>query len=155
RRLLDLDADPVAVDGGLTDDPTLAPLIIATPGRRVPRTVDGDELALRAVLGQQVSTGAARALAGRLAHALGEPVNDPHGGPTRLFPSVGRLADIDPAALPIPRRRQRTFVSLAREIAEGGIDIDVGCDWALARARLAAVPGVGPWTVETIAMRGL
>ncbi len=155
RRLLDLDADPVAVSDLLGADEVLAPLIRKAPGRRVPRTVDAGEFALRAVLGQQVSTAAARTHARRLALSYGEPVQDPGGGLSRLFPSVSVLADADPAALAMPRSRRDSFAALARELAGGKIDLSVGGDWHEARALLAGVPGIGPWTIEVIAMRAL
>ena len=155
RRLLDLDADPVAVGDLLGADPVLAPLVAKAPGRRVPRTVDAAEFAVRAVLGQQVSTAAARTHAGRLAAAHGEPADDPAGGLTRLFPSMAALAAVDPATLALPATRRATFTALAAALAGGSIDLSVGSDWDQARAGLAALPGLGPWTVETIAMRGL
>ncbi len=98
RRLLDLDADPVAAAGLLRADPVLAPLVDKAPGRRVPRTVDPAEFAVRALLGQQVSTAAARTHAARLAAAHGEPADDPGGGLTRLFPASQALAAADPAS---------------------------------------------------------
>jgi AraC family transcriptional regulator of adaptative response / DNA-3-methyladenine glycosylase II len=155
RRLLDLDADPVAVDGLLDTDPVLAPLVAKAPGRRVPRSPDAGEMAARAVLGQQVSTAAARTHAGRLAAACGEPVADPAGGLNRLFPDAAALAGVDPAALALPRSRRATFAALASALAAGEVDLSAGGDWAEARLRLAALPGIGPWTVEIIAMRGL
>jgi AraC family transcriptional regulator of adaptative response / DNA-3-methyladenine glycosylase II len=155
RRLLDLDADPVAVDAALGEDPLLAPLVAAAPGRRVPRTVDGDELAVRAVLGQQVSTAAARTHAGRLVRAHGTPVVDPDGGLTHLFPSAEQLAELDPAQLAFPEARRRTLVSLVRALAAGDVDLREGADWDAARASLDALPGIGPWTVETVAMRAM
>ena len=155
RRLLDLDADPVAAGELLGADPVLAPLVAKAPGRRVPRTVDAAEFAVRAVLGQQVSVAAARTHAGRLAEASGEPVEDPAGGLTRLFPDVAALAAVDPATLAVPASRRRTFAALAAALAAGEIDLGVGCDWQRARAQLSALPGIGPWSVEMIAMRGL
>ncbi len=155
RRLLDLDADPVAVGDLLGRDPVLAPLVAKAPGRRVPRTVDAAEFAVRAVLGQQVSTAAARTHAGRLAAAHGEPADDPGGGLTRLFPSMEALAAVDPATLALPATRRATCTALATALAAGSIDLSVGSDWDQARAGLAALPGIGTWTVETIAMRGL
>src|SRR5437763_3169104 len=92
RRILDLDADPSAVDPHLARDPALAPLIAAAPGRRVPGTAHPEEFALRAVLGQQVSTAAARTHAARLVVARGDPVTDPDGGLTHLFPTPAALA---------------------------------------------------------------
>ncbi|WP_447041181.1 AlkA N-terminal domain-containing protein [Streptomyces sp. DSM 118878] len=155
RRLLDLDADPAAIDGLLRDDPLLAPLVDKAPGRRVPRTVDEAELAVRAVLGQQVSTAAARTHAARLVIAHGEPVDDPEGGLTHLFPGPRRLASLDPESLALPRSRRTTLTTLVRHLAEGGIGLGSGSGWEEARARLAELPGFGPWTVEVIAMRAL
>ncbi|MFD9108057.1 AlkA N-terminal domain-containing protein [Streptomyces bottropensis] len=155
RRLLDLDADPVAVDEQLSGDPVLAPLVDKAPGRRVPRTVDEAEFAVRAVLGQQVSTAAARTHAARLVVAHGEPVDDPEGGLTRLFPTPEALAGVDPETLAMPRTRRTTFSTLVGALADGELHLGVDSDWAETRARLLALPGFGPWTVEVIAMRAL
>ncbi len=159
RRLLDLDADPVAVDAALAEDAALAPLVAAAPGRRVPRTVDEEELALRAVLGQQVSTAAARTHAARLTLALGETVQDPGGRLTHLFPSSAQVAGADDATLSaaaaLPRSRRTTLRALATALASGQVGLSPGADRAAARAALLALPGIGPWTVETVAMRAL
>ncbi|KUF14553.1 AlkA N-terminal domain-containing protein [Streptomyces silvensis] len=155
RRLLDLDADPVAVDGQLADDPLLAPLVAKAPGRRVPRTVDEAEFAVRAVLGQQVSTAAARTHAARLVTAHGEPVDDPEGGLTHLFPAPEALAALDPESLALPRSRRTTLTTLVRHLADGTLRLGVENDWERARAQLTALPGFGPWTTEVIAMRAL
>jgi AraC family transcriptional regulator, regulatory protein of adaptative response / DNA-3-methyladenine glycosylase II len=155
RRLLDLDADPQAVTDVLSSDEVLAPVVSKAPGRRVPRTVDAAEFALRAVLGQQISTAAARTHAGRLAAAHGEQVEDQGGGLSRLFPAVGTLAAIDQSDLAMPRSRRDSFAGLAAALAAGKVDLSVGGDWHEARLRLAALPGLGPWTIETIAMRAL
>lgn len=155
RRLLDLDADPVAVDERLAHDEVLAPYVAKAPGRRVPRTVDVAELALRAVLGQQVSTAAARTHAARLVLACGEPLQDPDGGLTHLFPTPAAVAEVDPEVLALPRARRASVLRLARALADGQLDLDPGADRMRARAQLHALPGIGPWTVETIAMRGL
>ncbi|PZG83425.1 DNA-3-methyladenine glycosylase, partial [Streptomyces sp. NTH33] len=155
RRMLDLDADPVAIDDQLRTDPVLAPLVDKAPGRRVPRTVDEAEFALRAVLGQQVSTAAARTHAGRLAAAHGEPVDDPEGGLTRLFPAPESLAALDPETLAMPRTRRTTLLTLARQLADRTLHLGVESDWAATRARLLALPGFGPWTADVIAMRAL
>ncbi|WP_069737248.1 AlkA N-terminal domain-containing protein [Streptomyces sp. EN27] len=155
RWLLDLDADPVAVDAQLRTDPLLAPLVDAGPGRRVPRTVDGAEFAVRAVLGQQVSTAAARTHAARLVTAHGVPVDDPEGGLTHLFPTPQALAELDPEALALPRTRRTTLTTLVAALAEDRLRLDTDTDWERARAELAALPGFGPWTVESIAMRSL
>lgn len=155
RRLLDLDADPVAVDARVGQDDALAPWVAKAPGRRVPRTVDEDELAVRAVLGQQVSTAAARTHAARLVVEAGDPVVDPEGGLTSLFPTAQAVAAVDPESLRLPRTRRVTVLRLARALADGEVDLAPGADRAAARAQLHALPGIGPWTVETIAMRAL
>lgn len=155
RWMLDLDADPEAVDDRLRTDPLLAPLVDKAPGRRVPRTVDAAEFAVRAVLGQQVSTAAARTHAGRLVTAHGTPVGDPEGGLTHLFPSSEALAALDPEALALPRSRRTTLTTLVGSLADGSLRLDPGSDWDRARAQLTALPGFGPWTVEVIAMRAL
>ncbi|MDF3298682.1 AlkA N-terminal domain-containing protein [Streptomyces tropicalis] len=155
RRLLDLDADPVAVDDQLRTDPVLAPLVDKAPGRRVPRTVDEAEFALRAVLGQQVSTAAARTHAARLVTAHGDPVDDPEGGLTHLFPEPGALAALDPESLAMPRARRTTFTTLVGHLADGSIQVGVESDWHETRARLLELPGLGPWTVDVVAMRAL
>ncbi|WP_322657418.1 AlkA N-terminal domain-containing protein [Streptomyces justiciae] len=155
RRMLDLDADPVAIDDQLRTDPVLAPLVAKAPGRRVPRTVDEAEFAVRAVLGQQVSTAAARTHAARLVTAHGDPVDDPEGGLTHLFPSPEQLAALDPESLAMPRTRRTTFTTLVGQLADGTLNLGVETDWAETRARLLALPGFGPWTADVIAMRAL
>lgn len=148
RRLLDLDADPEAVTDQLITDPALAPLVLKAPGRRVPRTVDEDEFALRAVLGQQISTAAARTMTARLVAQCGQPIDDPEGGLTHVFPP---LHAIDPACVGGPASRRRTIAALI----ESDIELDPGADWDRARRDLSALPGIGPWTVEMIAMRAM
>lgn len=142
RWLLDLDADPAEIDGALSRDPQLAALVRAAPGRRVPRCVDAAEMAVRAVLGQQISTAAARTHAGRLAAEHGEPVDDPSGGLTRLFPRPGALRE---ASLAMPASRIRTLRALACALDEGKVSI---------RA-LTELPGIGDWTAQVVAMRGV
>jgi AraC family transcriptional regulator of adaptative response / DNA-3-methyladenine glycosylase II len=143
------------VDDLLRTDPVLAPLVAKAPGRRVPRTVDAPEFAVRAVLGQQVSTAAARTHAGRLVTAYGDPVDDPGGGLTHLFPTPSALARLDPEDLAFPKTRRTTLITLVEALANGELDLGVGSDWEEARARLSELPGFGPWTIETIAMRAL
>ena len=155
RRLLDLDADPEAVVDALSRDPDLCPVVAKAPGQRIPRTVDEAELAVRAVLGQQVSTKAARTHAARLVTAYGRPLNDPAGALTHTFPSVEELAEIDPVHLAVPKARQRTLSALVSGLADGSVVLDSGSDWGSARRQLLALPGIGPWTAEVIAMRGL
>jgi AraC family transcriptional regulator of adaptative response / DNA-3-methyladenine glycosylase II len=155
RWLLDLDADPVAVDRALGTDPVLAPLVAAAPGRRVPRSPDPVEFAIRAVLGQQVSTQAARTLAGRIVRAHGDPIDDPAGGLTHLFPTPAGLAGLDPATLAMPGSRRATLIGLVEALVRDDLDLTIGGDWNRARQRLRRLRGIGPWTVETIAMRAL
>ena len=158
RWMLDLDADPVAVDAVLSQDPVLARLVASNPGRRVPRTVDPAEFAVRAVLGQQVSTEAARTHAARLVRAYGDPVFDPHygsAGLTHLFPTPQALASMDPSDLAMPQSRRRALMGLVEALAQGRLDLDLGADWREARVRLSALHGFGPWTVESIAMRSM
>ena len=171
RRLLDLDADPVAVNEALAADPALAPLVRATPGRRVPGAVDGAELAVRAVLGQQVSVAGARTLAGRLTAALGAPLpealaepapaeSSPPSGPaagrlTHAFPTAAAIAAADPAELPLTRARAHAVTTLGAAIADGSLTLDPGADRDATRERLLTLPGIGPWTAEYVAMRAL
>jgi AraC family transcriptional regulator of adaptative response / DNA-3-methyladenine glycosylase II len=155
RRLLDLDADPEATVDVLSTDPDLSPLVAKAPGQRIPRTVDEAELALRVVIGQQVSVKAARTHCRRLAEAYGSPVDDANGGLTHVFPAVEQLAEIDPTHLAFPKSRQRTVTALIRALADGDVVLDPGSDWNRARDQLLALPGIGPWTAEVIAMRGL
>ncbi len=154
RRLLDLDADPEAVDASLAEDSALGPLVAKHPGRRIPGTVDSAELAIRMVLGQQVSTAAARTIAARLVEQHGTPISDPGGTLTHLFPSVADLAAMEPDTLGLPAARQRCVAELITALADGTVDLDAGTDWDRARNQLATLAGIGPWTSEMIAMRG-
>jgi AraC family transcriptional regulator of adaptative response / DNA-3-methyladenine glycosylase II len=155
RRLLDLDADPETVTGYLAADPVLGPLARANPGRRSPGHVDGSELALRAVLGQQVSVAAARRLGARLTAAYGKPLSRPDGPLTHCFPAAETLAAADPGTLPMPRGRAVALTGLAAALAGGEVSLDPGADRDRAAAALLALPGIGPWTVSYIRMRAL
>ncbi|MEO6511050.1 MAG: AlkA N-terminal domain-containing protein [Nocardioides sp.] len=155
RRLLDADCDPVAVDEALGADPLLGALIGHRPGLRVPGHVDGDEVAVRAVLGQQVSLGAARTLAAKLVGRYGKPLARPEAGLTHLFPDAATLATADPEDLPMPRARGRALVALCRALAEGDVVLDRGAGREDTRRALLALPGIGPWTADYIALRAL
>ena len=155
RRLLDLDADPEAVTGYLSADPVLGPLALANPGRRSPGHVDGSELALRAVLGQQVSVAAARRLGARLVAAYGKPLSRPDGPLTHCFPAAETLAAADPGVLPMPRSRALALTGLAGALASGELVLDPGAERDRAEAALLALPGIGPWTASYIRMRAL
>ena len=158
RRVLDADADPQAITAVLAADEALAPLVAARPGLRVPGAYDGFELAVRAVLGQQVSVAAARTLAGRLAArygtplAAGEPLS-PAGPLTTLFPAPADLAEADLTGLGLTTGRQQTLRALAAACADGRLDLGPGTDPDEAAAALAELPGIGPWTTAYILLR--
>jgi AraC family transcriptional regulator of adaptative response / DNA-3-methyladenine glycosylase II len=155
RRLFDLDADPVAVADALGRDPILAPLVARRPGLRVPGQPDGFEQLVRAVVGQQVSVAGARTVLGRLVERYGKPLDAPDGPLTTRFPDAATLAEADPADLPMPRSRARGLVGAARAVADGELVIDPGVDRAELRARMLALPGIGPWTVEYVLLRSI
>jgi AraC family transcriptional regulator of adaptative response / DNA-3-methyladenine glycosylase II len=169
RRLLDLDADPCAISGFFLDDPVVGPLAAGCRGRRAPGAVDENEIAIRAVLGQQVSLAAARRLGARLVALCGTPLPEsvhgtglpgqgglaPAGGLTHVFPDAATIAGLDPATLPMPLARGRALVTLAAALASGAVSLDPGADRADAAARLLALPGIGPWTAGYIGMRAL
>jgi AraC family transcriptional regulator of adaptative response / DNA-3-methyladenine glycosylase II len=155
RRMLDLDADPVAVDEALGADPALAGVVAGTPGRRVPTSPDAAELAVRAVLGQQVSIAGARTLTARLLRATGAPLPEPVGTLTHAFPRPAVLAEADLSTVGLTGARRRSVAHLAGALADGTVPLDPGADRAEAEGALRAVPGVGPWTAALIALRGL
>jgi AraC family transcriptional regulator, regulatory protein of adaptative response / DNA-3-methyladenine glycosylase II len=155
RRLLDLDADPIAIDSALTSDPFLGPLVTAAPGLRVPGTVDGDELALRAVVGQQISVKGARTITARLVAEFGKPLTVPIDGLTHVFPEPAVIADADLSQIGMPAAKQATLRALSSALASGEIVLDSGTDRAETRARLMELPGVGPWTASYIGVRAL
>jgi AraC family transcriptional regulator of adaptative response / DNA-3-methyladenine glycosylase II len=155
RRLLDLDADPQAISEFLGDDPVIGPLARACPGRRSPGHVDGDEVAIRALLGQQVSVAAARTLGARLTATYGKPLAAPADGLTHLFPDAATIAAADPETMPMPRARARALVGLAAALAGGGVRLHPGADRDQVTERLLALPGIGPWTASYIRMRAL
>ncbi len=158
RQLLDLDADPVAVLDALGGDPALGRLVTADPGRRVPGAVDGFELAVRAIVGQQVSVAGARTVVGRLVESAGDPLPEPSGGVSHLFPTPAALlaaAEEDPSCFAMPASRRRALVALATAVDDGSMVIDPGTDRQQLRADLVALPGVGPWTAEYVSMRAL
>ena len=153
RRLLDLDADPVAVDAVLGNDPALAPLVTKRPGLRSPGTVDGFETAVRTVVGQQISVSGARTVLRRIVDQYGSPAFE--GEPWRLFPTPADLAAADPSTLPMPKARARSIAAIATACADGALGLDPGADRDVARPALLALPGVGPWTADYLMMRTL
>jgi AraC family transcriptional regulator of adaptative response / DNA-3-methyladenine glycosylase II len=158
RRVFDLAADPDAIGAHLSQDPALAPLVAARPGLRAPGAWDGFELAVRAILGQQITVHGARGLAGKLAAAYGEPLDDPAArafGLTRLFPTPERLMGQDIAALGMPRSRGRALESLAQAAHADPALFGPKRSLEEAIAQLCALPGVGEWTAQYIALRAL
>ncbi len=155
RRLVDADCDPLAVAEHLGQDPIIGPLVRREPGLRVPGQVDGDEVAVRTVIGQQVSVAGACTVTGRLVARHGRPVVTAHPGLTHLFPRADVLAGLDPEELPMPRSRGRALVALAGALAEGRIALDRGPDRDDVRRQLLEVPGIGPWTADYVALRAL
>ena len=153
RRLLDLDADPVAVDGVLSTDPHLTPLVAKRPGMRSPGSIDGFETAVGTIVGQQVSVAGARTVLGRIVARHGTPAFA--GEPWRLFPSPDELAAANPAALPMPRARARSIQALAAAVADGTLELDPGADRDDIRATLLELPGIGPWTADYLRMRAV
>ena len=153
RALYDLDADPEAVDAALGRDPLLGPLVSAAPGRRVPGTVDGAELAVRTVVGQQVSVAGARTVLARVAAALGRPLAAPRGALLVAFPTAEALAAADPALLPMTASRRQTVLTLAQAMAEQRIVVSAAAARDELRDRLRLIAGVGEWTVDCIMMR--
>jgi AraC family transcriptional regulator, regulatory protein of adaptative response / DNA-3-methyladenine glycosylase II len=154
-RLMDVDRDPAPITAHLGADPVIGRLVAEAPGRRVPGHPDGSELAVRAILGQQVSVKAATKLAARLVGDLGEPLPTPVGAVTHLFPTAAAIAALDPESLPMPRSRGRTLVGIAGELASGRLVLSGAVDPAETATALLALPGIGPWTAGYIAMRAL
>lgn len=155
RRLLDLDADPVAIDEFLGADPDLTTLVARTPGLRVPGSVDPHETLVRAIVGQQVSVAGARTVAGRIAHEIAEPLEIDHPELTHLAPSMERIAKAGLDAFPMPRARAETLQRAARAIVDGLVVLDPGVDRGSIVADLVDVKGIGPWTANYVVMRGL
>ncbi len=155
RRLLDLDRDPAPILAQLRGDPVIGELVAAAPGRRVTGHPDGCELAVRAVLGQQVTVAGGTRLVRRIVEQLGAPLAHPVGAVTHLFPSAEAIATLDPAGLRLPRSRARTLVRVAGELADGRLVLDGSADLADTTMALLELPGIGPWTAGYIAMRAL
>ncbi|HET9171718.1 MAG TPA: AlkA N-terminal domain-containing protein [Actinospica sp.] len=155
RRLFDLDADPVAVAEYFAAHPVLGPLSVKTPGLRSPGAADAEEMAIRAVLGQQITVAAARTLAGKLVVARGEPLAEASGGLTRLFPAPEALAEADFAELGMPESRKSTLRTIGAALADGSVRLDPGADRDQAQRELLALRGIGPWTAGYLRMRAL
>jgi AraC family transcriptional regulator, regulatory protein of adaptative response / DNA-3-methyladenine glycosylase II len=158
RRLLDLDADPVATMELLGRDDDLGRLVKKNPGRRVPGATDGNEIAVRAMVGQQISVAGAGTVLTRLVQAVGSTLTTPHGSLTHRFPSPAQLVDLArdrPKVFSMPTSRRNTIANLCAELAAARIGLDPGSERTEVVARLEAQPGIGPWTSHYIAMRAL
>jgi AraC family transcriptional regulator of adaptative response / DNA-3-methyladenine glycosylase II len=152
-QVFDLHADSLAIDKALRKDPLFKQLVKKRPGLRVPGAFDGFEMAVRAILGQQISVVAARTLAGRVVQRFGTPLKTSHGSITHLFPSAQAIAEGDLTGIGIVGSRARTIVDLARAVADKHIVLNPTADRDEMRKRLLAIRGIGPWTASYIAMR--
>lgn len=155
RRMFDLDAVPEVINAQLSQDPLMAQLVAARPGLRLPGTWDGLELAIRAVLGQQITVVAAIRLAGKLVAQYGQALPTPHAGITHLFPTPEVLAAADLATLGMPKARGRTLSGVAQALLDDPQLFEPKASLQDGVARLVALPGIGEWTAQYIAMRQL
>jgi AraC family transcriptional regulator of adaptative response / DNA-3-methyladenine glycosylase II len=155
RRLLDLDADPIAVDEALGADPVLAPFVARRPGLRVAGSVEPSETLVRAIIGQQVSVAGARTVAGKVTASIAELLAVADDGLTHVFPSMERIAAADASVFPMPTSRAETLRRAAAAIVDGTLVLDPGIDRAAIVADLCRLKGIGPWTAQYVVMRGL
>lgn len=156
RRMFDLDADPQAIAATLSLDPKLRPLLRRRPGLRLPSGWDGFEIAVRAILGQQVSVAAARTLATRLAHTYGQALEMPFApGLEHVFPTPEALSNAGLSTIGVTRARAETIRGVARALLDGRVDFNPERTLDEFAARWVALPGIGPWTAQYIAMRAL
>jgi AraC family transcriptional regulator of adaptative response / DNA-3-methyladenine glycosylase II len=153
RRLFDLDADPVAIDTALGRDPLLEPLVAASPGMRVPGSVDPFETLVKAIVGQQVSVAGARTVVGRLVATLGAPLAIEHPHLSSTFPTPAAIAAADRTVFPMPGARAATLQGAAAAVESGTVTF--GADRATVAEQLLALRGIGPWTASYVVMRGL
>jgi AraC family transcriptional regulator, regulatory protein of adaptative response / DNA-3-methyladenine glycosylase II len=153
RRIFDLNADPATIEATLSRDPRLRRLVRSRPGLRVPGAWDGFELAVRAILGQQVSVAAATTLAGRLAQRFGRPLDRPAGSLTHLFPTAAALSHGGLQTIGITKARAETIRRLAAAVAVGELRLDSSLGLDEAVKRLSALPGIGEWTAQYVALR--
>lgn len=155
RRLFDLDADPAAVDDALRRDPAMAPLVQARPGLRVPGAVGAWEMLVRAVVGQQVTVAGAITLIGRIVERAHRQTQKASSLTLRPFPTPTDLLAADLVGLGLTGRRVETLRLAAEAVVNGRLDLGLGTDRERAREHLLAIPGVGTWTADYVAMRGL
>lgn len=158
RALFDLDARPADISAHLGQDAALAPLLAQAPGLRVPGAFDGFEVSVRAILGQQISVRGATTLAARLVERFGVPAREPLPGLACHFPRASELAALEPSELRtigLPLARAQTIISLARAVAEGGLELARHAEPQSTVAALCRIRGIGPWTAHYVAMRAL
>lgn len=158
RRIFDLDANPQLIEAHLARHPALKSIVQRQPGLRVPGAFDGFELALRAIVGQQVTVKAATTLFGRFATTFGEPAQTPYDDLKFFSPSAERIADASleqVIRMGMPGKRAQTVLLLAREIAEGRLTFESGMPIEQTLQQLQSIPGIGEWTANYIAMRAL
>lgn len=158
RHVFDVSARPDIIDAQLAQDPLLADAIVRRPGLRVPGAFDGFELAVRAILGQQVTVRAATTIAGRFAAAFGDAIDTPHAGLSHLAPSSQCVASAtvdEVARVGIIQTRARSIIALAQEMESGRLRLEPGAPPEATIAQLVALPGIGGWTAHYIAMRAL
>lgn len=155
RRLFDLDCDSKSIARRFARDARLGALVASRPGLRVPGAWNPFEMAVRAILGQQVSVRGASTLAGRLVQMFGRPAAIALRGITHHFPAAARLADADLRGIGIPGARAETICGLARAVADGSLSLDGAGDLDAEVAALVRIKGIGPWTAQYIAMRAL
>ncbi|MEN8008630.1 MAG: AlkA N-terminal domain-containing protein [Candidatus Krumholzibacteriota bacterium] len=155
RRMFDCGADPEVIGSHLAHDPLLAPLVERRPGLRLPSAWDPFEMTVRAILGQQISVKGATTIAGRLVERLGTPLDAPREGLTHLFPSPGVVAASDLTGLGLTSKRAVTVKTFAAAVADGRLVLDAPLGVEEFAARIIALPGIGPWTAQYVAMRAL
>lgn len=153
RKLLDLDADSATISSHLASDPLLAESVTLSPGSRVPGAWDGFEIAVRAVLGQQVTVKGAATLCARLVEAYGEPVETGDSALTRLFPAPEVLASADFAEVGLTKTRERTLRELSRAVVDGSLSFDLNVPHEEFLRSMTDLPGIGDWTAHYVAMR--
>lgn len=153
RRMFDLDADPAVIAAHFASDPRLGPMLARHPGLRLPTAFDAFEQAVRAIVGQQVTVKAAVTITGRLVNRLGEPLEGGPPGIDRLFPTPAALAVANLDGIGMPGKRVQTLQHFAAQVASGQLRLDISQGAAELIERLCALPGIGPWTAEYIALR--